>query len=271
MFLLISCSTIKNELIPTDNIGGYKIELKQNSNIEPIEIHIFGKVIDVKTKEPISHTQLILGCFKAQTSGDGEYSFIFKSTKDTMLYLKAISVGYKTIETKFLNFTNNNYVKIDFYLTEDDRPIINCEGVVYNYKGEETTGNNPGALSGLNLFETKISSKKYGKQWIFSTNFYTGISGYVYVTAQTTFSSNLYPIAVQDDLVIELFTNNVALDWALEFANNQLVKEKLNDYFWSRAQDATKNIVKSYLTFDSNYKVPKSRTLVLKVQNMVEY
>jgi hypothetical protein len=120
------------------------------------------------------------------------------------------------------------------------------------------------ALSGLNLFETKISSKKYGKQWTFNTNSYTGIYGYLYINSQTTFSDNLYPIAVQDDLVIETFTNNVALDYALEFANDQLIKEKLNEYFWSGAQQATKWAVKEFLTFDSNYEVPKSRTLAFK-------
>lgn len=132
LFLIISCSTIKNELIPTNNIGGYKIELKNNSNIDSTEIHFFGKVIDVATEKPISNAQLTFGCLKYETSSNGEYSFRIKYSDDSTLYLKAITIGYKTIETKFLSFTNNNSIKINFYLAEDDRPFINCGGVRSN-------------------------------------------------------------------------------------------------------------------------------------------
>ncbi len=132
LFLFISCSAAKNELIPTDNSGGYKIESKNNSNVPSGLINVFGKVIDIKTKKPISHTQLIIGCTKANTIENGKYSIIINDTEDLYVFLKAISVGYKTIETKFLNFTNNNFIKIDFYLVEDDRPFINCEGEIIN-------------------------------------------------------------------------------------------------------------------------------------------
>ena len=44
----LSCSSIKNELIPTNNNGGYKmVSSKNDSNSSANEIYIFGNVFDV--------------------------------------------------------------------------------------------------------------------------------------------------------------------------------------------------------------------------------
>lgn len=127
--LLISCVSIKSEIIPTYNKGGYKINsFKNDINRNPNDIYIIGRVLDVMNKRPISKAQVTFGCFKTQTLSNGEYSFKVKKSNNTNSYIESISIGYKTIETDFLDFSSNNTINIDFFLIEDDRPLINCEG-----------------------------------------------------------------------------------------------------------------------------------------------
>jgi hypothetical protein len=127
--LLISCVSIKSEIIPTYNKGGYKINsFKNDINRNPNDIYIIGRVLDVMNKRPISNAQVTFGCFKTQTLSNGEYSFKVKKSNNTNSYIESISIGYKTIETDFLDFSSNNTINIDFFLIEDDRPLINCEG-----------------------------------------------------------------------------------------------------------------------------------------------
>jgi hypothetical protein len=127
LFVLGGCSSIKKKLIPTYNKGGYKVNtIKAKAKINSEEVTISGKVFDVETGLPISPVQLTFGCSKIQASSKGEYSFKTKNFKDDYFFIEVISVGYKTIVTNFLDLTNKNEVKIDFYLAEDDRPIIDC-------------------------------------------------------------------------------------------------------------------------------------------------
>lgn len=122
------CSSIKNELIPTYNKGGYKVNaIRVKSKINSDEVTIKGTVFDVKTGKPISPPVLLtVGCLKIQTSSQGEYSFKTQNFKDDYFFIEVISVGYRTIETNFIDIYNKSEVKIDFYLAEDDRPFIDC-------------------------------------------------------------------------------------------------------------------------------------------------
>ena len=128
LFLVLgySCSSTKDSLIPTNNKGGYKLVISDNNkDLKTNEVLIFGKVVDLKTNKPLSHTQILIGCLKFETSANGEYSFKIKKS-DVKQYLEVSSVGYKKIETSFLNFNLNNYFNINFYLAEDDKPLIDC-------------------------------------------------------------------------------------------------------------------------------------------------
>lgn len=94
------------------------------------DLQITGKVYDIKNNEPLSNVRLSIGCIKIQNSSNGEYSFVIKSNlKDNLLFIEAISIGYKTIQTSLINIVDKNEINIDFYLSEDDRPFINCEGM----------------------------------------------------------------------------------------------------------------------------------------------
>ena len=69
---------------------------------------------------------LTIGCLKIQASSQGEYSFITQNFKDDYFFLQVISIGYKSVITDYLDLTNINEVKIDFYMAKDDRPLIDC-------------------------------------------------------------------------------------------------------------------------------------------------
>lgn len=125
--VLASCS-VKNDLIPTSNKGGYKIiNSKEKSKKNFNEIIISGKVYDLKTGKPLNNVTLLASCLRIQVSSKGEYSFKIENSTYNNYFIKVISFGYKTIETNFIDLKNTNEINIDFYLTEDDRPLINCE------------------------------------------------------------------------------------------------------------------------------------------------
>ncbi|QSB26760.1 hypothetical protein [Flavobacterium sp. CLA17] len=144
LFILGGCSMFKNELISTSNKRGYKIAvIKENSKQNRNELMIKGRVFDVKTGSVLnSETRLDIVCFKILASSEGEYTYKLtvvegdkiKLSKEDYFFIEAISLGYKTIRTDYLEFDDVNEVQIDFYLEQEDRPLINCEGVLDPYK-----------------------------------------------------------------------------------------------------------------------------------------
>ena len=126
--VLGGCSTVKNELIPTYNNGGYKVKIiKTESKTNPDEVIIKGTVFDVKTGRPLDYpTFLKIGCYDIYTSSKGEYSYKAKNFKYDYFFIEVTSVGYKKILTDYLDLTNKNEIQIDFYLARDDRPILEC-------------------------------------------------------------------------------------------------------------------------------------------------
>jgi len=126
LMIFCGCSSFKKELIPTYNKGGYTINIVKNK-MNSDEVTIKGTVFDIKTGKAISPPVLMtVGCRKIQTSSQGEYSFKTPNVKRDYFFIKVISIGYKTIETSFIDLYNKNEVKIDFYLVEDDIPFIDC-------------------------------------------------------------------------------------------------------------------------------------------------
>ena len=128
VMILNGCSSTKNKLIPTANKGGYKINvIKSKSIINSDDVIIKGTVFDIETGKPISPPVLLtIGCLKIQASSQGEYSFITQNFKDDYFFIEVISIGYKSVITDYLDLTNINEVKIDFYMAKDDRPLIDC-------------------------------------------------------------------------------------------------------------------------------------------------
>lgn len=127
VLVLGGCSSTKNKLIPTANKGGYKVNVTKIKTNNSDDVIIKGTVFDIETGKPISPPVLLtIGCVKIQVSSQGEYFYKTQNFKDDYFFIEVNALGYKTIGTDFLDFTGKNEVKIDFYLVQDDRPIIDC-------------------------------------------------------------------------------------------------------------------------------------------------
>lgn len=128
LMILGGCSLVNNKLIPTANKGGYTMDvIKSKSKTNSDELIIKGTVFDVNTGAPVK-TPVILkvGCLKVEVSSQGNYSFTTKNFKQDCFFIEVISIGYKSIVTNFLDLTNKNELIINFYLAEDDRPLLEC-------------------------------------------------------------------------------------------------------------------------------------------------
>jgi hypothetical protein len=137
LLVLASCSSVKNNLLPTYNSGGYKIiNSKEKSTPNSNELIISGKVYDIKIGKPINNTTLLVSCLKIQVSSKGEYTIKTENSTYPYYFIEVVSLGYKTIQTNFIDLKNKNEITINFYLTEDDRPLINCEGGVIEMKSK---------------------------------------------------------------------------------------------------------------------------------------
>jgi hypothetical protein len=128
LIVLGGCSTTNNKLIPTANRGGYTIDVvKTKSKINSGEVSIKGTVFDVNTGAPLQSPILLkVGCLKIQASSQGNYSFKTNNFNDDYFFIEVISIGYKSVVTNFLDLKNKNELIINFYLAEDDRPLIEC-------------------------------------------------------------------------------------------------------------------------------------------------
>jgi hypothetical protein len=125
----LSCSNTKSILLPTNNLGGYTIVKQGSTELDNLRISIIGKVYDISNKNPISGTVIKMGCYQTITKSDGSYKFeLTKGGFDVPVYLSAISIGYKSIETKIFDLVMSSNFEVNFYLSEDDRPLYNCEG-----------------------------------------------------------------------------------------------------------------------------------------------
>lgn len=133
IFTIIGCVTKSSVLIPTNNIGGYTIEFKENKNLKGLYIH--GKVLDVRTKKALP-AKITIGCSEADTSKEGYYFFEFPpvlSPEDRFNlegnFFEAYSLGYRIVETRPISFYQKDTLNINFYLEEDLRPLIQCEEI----------------------------------------------------------------------------------------------------------------------------------------------
>lgn len=128
-FVLVGCSSIKKDLIPTNNAGGYKVLVVQKQDkINPDRLIIKGRVLDAKTGKPLQIAVLKIGCSTIKASIKGEY--LYETTKSVYKYffIEAICYSYKSVDAKYLDIQDKDELQIDFYLAEYDNPILNCEG-----------------------------------------------------------------------------------------------------------------------------------------------
>lgn len=139
VLVLVGCSSVKKKLIPTNNDGGYTITISKGKfkikeeTIEMLKsaegsVTIRGHVFDMKTREPLSNVRLKTGCFEFRTTSLGEYSFRTRNLEGNSFFMEVFALAYRAVETKYINIHNKNEVIIDFYLVQDEKPIIECVG-----------------------------------------------------------------------------------------------------------------------------------------------
>ncbi|NDK55164.1 hypothetical protein [Pontibacter fetidus] len=125
--LFVSCKTEQLALTPTYNKGGYTFKVYKSKYLAAQDsIYIGGSVYDIVTKELLEGAVVNYGC---NYYGDqlGNYSLI---TRPYSIGYPLVSryVGYLNVETTPVIFQAGDSVRIDFYIAQDERPLIHCDG-----------------------------------------------------------------------------------------------------------------------------------------------
>jgi len=131
LLIVVGCSsngTIdnRNNLISSySNGSGYKWRIYESNKTLNDSFWI-----DIKVRENTGDllkdgTRILTACEKLNLENGKITLKLAKS--DVERQLRAVSVGYFIVETRPYLFQANDSVVIDFILSEDDRPIINCE------------------------------------------------------------------------------------------------------------------------------------------------
>lgn len=124
--VVLSCqSKVLTTLKPTYNRGGFALNFYKSKSIS--KAVIVGQVKDVDTKQTIGFATIKVGCLTIQSDSSGRYAISEKAPSD-ISFLTCSFIGYRMIETEHFRLSNGDSLKIDFFLAQDDRPIINCEG-----------------------------------------------------------------------------------------------------------------------------------------------
>lgn len=123
--VIISCNPNSRNIKPTYNKGGFTITHFQTEPRNGAEI--FGQVKDFETNEIIRSAIIKLGCLTVQSDETGTYR-VSNGLNSGESFLTCSLIGYRTIETERFKSEKGDSLKIDFFLVQDDRPLINCEG-----------------------------------------------------------------------------------------------------------------------------------------------
>lgn len=126
LIILTSCtSLIINK--PTYNNGRYNFSTNRNNLLYAQDsIVIYGFIKTIGTKEPLKFSLITFGCSKVTSDTLGFFRFKDHSIS-VKSFLFANSIGFRGVETDHLMLSKGDSVNINFYLSEDDRPLINCQ------------------------------------------------------------------------------------------------------------------------------------------------
>ncbi|WP_242926420.1 hypothetical protein [Pontibacter vulgaris] len=89
-------------------------------------IVIVGKISALNKKAMLVAPTIKYGCI-SQRADSGGYLIKTKAA-DIKLQLSATAVGYLAVETEPLITQIGDSIVVNFYLTPDERPLLNCEG-----------------------------------------------------------------------------------------------------------------------------------------------
>jgi hypothetical protein len=130
LFLIVSCqSSGKFKIKSTNNKGGYTVSIKKNTSlIDKDSITIYGYVKSIEDETLLKGAFVKLGCNSIIVDSNG--FFKINERPSEVIYLSCSWIGFKTIETEIFVLESGDSVNVNFYLSTDDRPLINCEGEV---------------------------------------------------------------------------------------------------------------------------------------------
>lgn len=125
---VISCQPrIAAKMKSTYNNGGYTVSiLKKKSPQANNDIVIYGSVNDVGNKSPLIASVIKIGCNSISVNNTGVYYAKEKAVEN--LFITCTSIGHLTLETENLKLQKGDSVRVNFFLAQDERPLVNCEG-----------------------------------------------------------------------------------------------------------------------------------------------
>jgi hypothetical protein len=124
--LFASCKTEQLSLIPTYNKGGYTFKIYKSEHLRTQDsVYIGGSVYDVTTKELLEGAVVEYGC---AYYGDKLGNYGLKTRAYSIGYpLVSRYIGYLNIETAPYQFQAGDSVVVNFYIAQDERPLIHCD------------------------------------------------------------------------------------------------------------------------------------------------
>ena len=123
--IVLTTSCHGNLIKPTYNKGGYTISSSKNKSSQNSAI-VYGYVRDHISKDPLKASMVKMGCTIVNVDETGFYKIKAKPIEST--FLTGIWIGYRTIETEYFKLEQGDSLNINFFLVQDDRPLINCDG-----------------------------------------------------------------------------------------------------------------------------------------------
>jgi hypothetical protein len=127
MLIIASCQLYKNTNKPTYNAGNYNISKYHNTALAAQDSTvIYGYVKDISTKKVLTSALVKFGCSKVTTGTDGYYRFK-EHTLSVESFLLANFIGFRSIETEHSMLSKGDSINVNFYLSQDDRPLIDCQ------------------------------------------------------------------------------------------------------------------------------------------------
>jgi hypothetical protein len=122
---IISCQPKALNIRPSYNKGGFTMSHFQAKSKNSIVV--FGQIKDIETNEIIRSAIVKMGCTTVQSDDSGTYKISGESITSKS-FLTCSFIGYRTVETERFKLETGDSLKVDFFLVQDDRPMINCEG-----------------------------------------------------------------------------------------------------------------------------------------------
>lgn len=126
--IVLTTSCHGNLIKPTYNKGGYTFNKFYNKSLYNNESAIiYGHLRELGSSKVVLSARLNMACASLLVDSTGYYQFNGK-VGDEVTFLTCISLGLRTIETEPFKVQRGDSINVNFFLAQDDRPLVNCEG-----------------------------------------------------------------------------------------------------------------------------------------------